>query len=234
MFLTELFSPAVDEDVSNTYVNAAIKKDRKWKHLGGGYTASVWQHLDDPSTVVKVLGGGDANWEAELYGEGGPRVGRAHRAQAIAFVHFCVDQGHRSKHLPIIHGINIDDNAVVQIKVERLKELPHKRLKGYMGLHKELSGLADSIKWASGGRAALKTYVEDFDNALEAYGLSHNNKAVDIINTIYLLVKAAPVYAKAHGLDYIRVDLHSENWLMRADGTIVAADPWYSDRMKNN
>ena len=209
MFLTELFnSPRVIDELAPHFVNKQVNQ-KEWTKKGSGATASVWEHFSDPNTVVKLVGGGSYN------------SGKHERALTLAFVHFCVDHGWRSKHLPVIHGINVDDNEVLQIRMEKLVPLP--ATVGFDG---------DEISWVLSDlpyKLTDKQYLRQLDKEIQEDGYLEDNKVEDLVAVVQLLKQAAPIYAKAHKVEGgIDIDLHSGNWLMRpSDGTIIAADPWY-------
>ena len=206
-----IIAEEIIDELDTEYVNTTIEKDPNWKHLGDGYTASVWQHLSEPDQVVKVVGGGGVNIR--------PGSNRGIYIGTVAFVHFCVDHGYLSKHFPILHGINLDDNEVLQIRLEKLFPLDEEVC--YI-----LSDFASTLKWS--GSSVSSYDMARLTERLRLARILPKNKPTDIIAAIKLLIKAAPIYAEAHKLKQIKVDLHDGNWLQRADGTIVAADPWVS------
>ena len=203
-------------ELDSRFVNREIQKGEEWKPVGKnkypvqGATASVWGHYSDPNTVVKVVGGGEYD------------VDPVSRNVTLAFVHFCVDYGYKSKHFPIIHGINVDDDEVLQIRIEKLIECSNDRLLS------ALSRLANCVRYNN--RKDLPRYKNELATALKTNArIAKNNTLGGILEAIQLLHKAAPIYAKAHGLKEIWLDLHPGNWLLRPDGVIVAADPWFSE-----
>jgi len=157
-----------DEDVDPRFVNSEIKKTA-WQEVGQGATASVWQHMDEPTTVVKVVGGGEEEMTEET------------RNTAIAFVHFCVDHGHESSHFPIIHGINVDDEDVVQIRIERLSSLPG----GTVG--SMLADLADAVEY-HGITNRIIPYITRLDKCLQQHENLKLNSAQDIAYAIAILL----------------------------------------------
>jgi hypothetical protein len=217
MFLTELFDTELTE-LAPDYVNQVIKQQsqgkfknlRAWDKLGQGATASVWQHYQEPDTVVKVVGGGD--YEAQ----GG------YRNITLAFIHFLVDHGHTSKHYPIVHGINIDDAEVLQIRMEKLLPISSGDVR---------SGLSRLANAVTGGAALTKSKIELLSAMKYSgiQGMKENNNVDEIVEAIKYLSKALPVYLEAHNINEGWIDLHGGNWLMRPNGTIIAADPWYSE-----
>jgi len=196
-FITEYIDPK--------FVNSEIKKT-DWQKVGAGATASVWHHLEDPNTVVKVIGGGR------------DRITKQFRNTAIAFVHFCVDHGHESPHFPIIHGINIDDEDIVQIRIERLVELPN------LAVNRRLESVAETVDYYSVTRA--RDEIEVLDEAIAKYPILQNNSGIEIAKAVKLLSKYVESYTRKHKT-VAGLDLHYGNWLMRPNGIIVAADPWY-------
>lgn len=209
MRANEFINEQIIDELDPGYVNQTIGQDPNWSNLGSGYTASVWQHLSEPDQVVKVVGGGS---EGITQGEH-----RGLYTGTVALVHFLVDHGHLSTHFPIIHGINIDDNEVLQIRLEKLFPLEQE-------ICNRLSDIVTSEKF--GGVSAYEKVRLNL--LIHDDGTRNKNDADSLVNAIKLLIKAAPIYAKAHKLDNIGVDLHGGNWLQRQDGTIVAADPWVS------
>ena len=187
------------------FINKTIQKtDSNWKPVGSGYTSSVWQHAADPTTVVKVVGGGTANplFRNDIH---------EHRAATLAFINFCVDHGKESKHFPIIHGINVDDEDVLQIRMEHLLPIPDNS-------EYDLCGTLGEIDEGY-------TTEDDLTEALEAEGLSRYNSAADIIKSVDMLRYARQKYGKKYDIS-LTMDLHAGNWLMHDNGTIVAVDPW--------
>lgn len=220
MFLTELFDAELNE-LDPGYVQTQIvkqtqpgNKQQAWKRQGVGATASVWQHYQDPSTVVKVVGGGD--YEAK----------EGYRGITLAFVHFLVDHGHMSKHFPIIHGINVDDNEVLQVRMERLYNIDM-----IPRLGAKLASLSYAVR---AGKAELNKRKVELQNGLVRGRLANQNNPDDIASAVKLLIEALPIYANAHGLTEYHMDLHCGNWLRRNDGTLIAADPWYTDDDDND
>ena len=220
MFLTELFT-AEDEKLDELdpgFVNDQIVKQRQpfkhqqaWERKGRGATASVWEHYSDPHTVVKVVGGG----EYESF--------RTEREVTLAFVHFLVDHGHQSKHFPIVHGINIDDDEVLQVRIEKLVPIPDM-----------ITGVLGMFKWRADSGKGMREVAAKLKKVLVRYPKFANNNVDDIVAAVSLLNRAKSVYAQAHGLHEVTLDLHGGNWLARPDGTIVAADPWYDESSENS
>lgn len=221
MFLNELFITEDEklDELDPGFVNDQIVKQRQpfkhqqaWERKGRGATASVWQHYSDPHTVVKVVGGGDY----ESF--------RTEREVTLAFVHFLVDHGHQSKHFPIVHGINIDDHEVLQVRIEKLVPLPD-----------PIASVLGGFRWNTDSGKHLRTVAAKLKTVLVHYPkLNAQNQVEDIVAAVSLLDRAKPVYAQAHGLNDVTLDLHSGNWLARPDGTIVAADPWYDETSENS
>lgn len=212
---------SIEEDApSPHYVNSMVDK-KQWNMLGNGMTGSVWEHMADPHTVVKIVGGGSA-WLTPSEKKG-----------AIAFVHFCVDHGDESEHFPIIYGINVDDPDLVQIRIERLEPL---KIGGIGDVLEVLSDTVDMAQNPSGllnpntidvdDKDQLEELRDDFNDRIEGTILMRNTFE-SVLHAIVVLKLNGPHYAKAYGLREISLDLHEYNWMMRPDGTIVAVDPWY-------
>lgn len=219
MFLTELFeSPEITNELDPGFVNDEIVRQRQpfkhqqaWERKGRGATASVWEHYSDPTTVVKVVGGGDY----ESF--------RTEREVTLAFVHFLVDHGYQSKHFPIILGMNADDSEVLQVRIEKLLPLPD-----------TITGVLGMFKWRADSGKGMREVAAKLKKVLVRYPKFANNQAEDIVAAVSLLNRAKDVYAQAHGLGNVTLDLHGGNWLARPDGTIVAADPWYDESSENS
>ena len=186
-------------------VNGSID-NKKWALLGSGAQSTVWNDLmaDNSDSVVKVSGGGTLGTDQDT---------------DLAFIHFLIDHGRTNKHLPIIIDINTDDVRVVQIKMEKLVKLPGVIPKLLERLHDAVVyGTSTAVKAA----AAILKKSPRFKEKLAA-----KNDVEDIIKTIELLNKNTRKYGKMYKSHDIVMDLHTANWLMRPDGTIVAADPWF-------
>lgn len=210
MRANEFTAREIVNELDPYFVNQQVNK-QDWKILGQGLTASVWQHMMDPDVVVKLVGGGDepATTDKVLTG-------------SIAFVDFLVHYGYKSKHLPIVYGINVDDPDIVQIKIERLLQLPYE-------VARALSTVASVIKY-SRTHESQREDNEYLQKELIRNRLTKTNNVNDITDTIRLLFNKEIVsaYKNKYGLAKIQLDLHSGNWLMRPDKTIVAADPWFA------
>ena len=198
------------DEISPALVNKTIQKTGagKWVAPGGakqvpkGATGSVWQHLDDPDKVVKVVGGGR---RAAL---------KHHLDSTVAFVDFLVHNGYKSPHLPIIHGIDVGKD-VVQVRMERLQPINE-----YLGL------LLEDMTY----RPITPKMMKEYDRLVKRGVIDPNKNSIESIKKcIRLLDAARSEYKNKYNLPNLSIDLHSGNWLKRSDGTIVAADPWYSD-----
>jgi len=198
-----------DEDIAPAFVNQTISATNQWQRKGKGETASVWQHINDPHTVVKVIGGGSSP------------LRQLDRDAAIAFYHFCVDHGHESPHFPRVVEINIDDPEVVQIRIEALRPLPSEQV-------------GESLEWLCETMIDVRHVdnceddIDDLQIELKKSKMSAKNSAINIALAMQILLQHAPSYERAHNVKELYMDLHSHNWMMRPDGTIVAADPWYA------
>jgi hypothetical protein len=220
MFLTELFTNEDEklDELDPGFVNDEIVRQRQpfkhqqaWERKGRGATASVWEHYSDPTTVVKVVGGGDY----ESF--------RTEREVTLAFVHFLVDHGHQSKHFPIVYGINIDDSEVLQVRIEKLVPIPD-----------VIADVLGKFRWYADSAKGLRVVAADLKKVLPRYPKYYaQNKVEDLVAAVSLLNRGKSVYAKAHGLGNVTLDLHAGNWLARPDGTIIAADPWYDESSEN-
>ena len=217
MRATEFITENIElDELDPNYVNNTIEKGGagKWVPPNGrrfapqGVTASVWQHLDDPDKVVKVVGGGI--YQAEKH----------HLDGTVAFVDFLVHNGYKSKHLPIVYGIDIG-KEVVQVRMERLEEVS-------IPVGRELFSLSSYVAHGpTGGKHFKPPNEAGFNRELARYGIEDINSYQSIVECIKLLNTARIAYGKKYGLQ-IRLDLHSDNWRKRTDGTLVAVDPWYS------
>jgi len=195
------------EDLEPAFVNQQAQK-QNWKMLGRGYTSSVWEHFSDPDNVVKLVGGGHARKDTD-----------EHRIATLAFVHCCVDHGKQNKHLPIILGINVDDEEVLQVRMERLQPLPDNSETG--ALRRALSELERALN-SQGWREPI---LQELEQALQDEGLARYQTAEELLNVVADLTKLARHYGQLHDTT-LSIDLHGDNWMMHPDGTIVAVDPW--------
>lgn len=200
---------ALDE-LSPAFVNKTIQQKGagKWvppsgkQNIPKGATGSVWQHLDDPDKVVKVVGGG--RYAAKKH----------HLDSTVAFVDFLVHNGYKSKHLPIVHGIDVGKD-VVQVRMERLQPIDP-----YLG------DLLDDMSY----RPMNSRMTREYDRLVKRGAIDPNKNSIESIKKcIELLNAARSEYKNKYKLPSLSLDLHGGNWLQRSDGTIVAADPWYSD-----
>jgi hypothetical protein len=198
------------DEISPAAVNKTITQTGagKWVAPGGGKiipkgaTGSVWQHLDDPDKVVKVVGGGRN------------AAKKHHLDSTVAFVDFLVHTGYKSTHLPIVHGIDVGDD-VVQVRMERL----------YPINSQELRWLLEDMSL----KPFNKKMVEEYDRLVRRGVINPNKNSIESIRKCIMLLDAAlDKYKKQYKLPDLMLDLHEGNWLQRSDGTIVAADPWYS------
>lgn len=192
------------------FINSQVNK-KLWKKVGSGTDVSVWQHINDSDTVVKIVGGG----KMPVWKDG---------TAVIMFANFCVDHAATNKHLPKVLAINTDDPEVCQIRVERLLPLPGDS--NNMGYHLEQLAKLVSIGYYGNADyvAQLKNNVQEEMNEL---GLDNTNSLSDLISTIRLVVDSAGSYAKKFGIAKPLFDVHSDNWMMRPDRTIVLSDPWH-------
>jgi hypothetical protein len=197
------------DEISPAVVNKTIQKTGagKWVAPGGGKripkgaTSSVWQHLADPDKVVKVVGGG------------GDEAQKHHLDSTVAFVDFLVHNGYKSPHLPIIHGIDVGDD-VVQVRMERLYPIN--------------TDLGDLLEEMTYGPMA-PWMIREYDGLVKRGIIDTNKNSIESIKKcIRLLDAARSEYKNKYKLPNLLLDLHTFNWLQRSDGTIVAADPWYS------
>ena len=82
-----------------------------------------------------------------------------------------------------------------------------------------------------GGKYFRPPNKAGFNGELARWGIEDKNSYQSIVECIKLLNTARIEYGKKYGLQ-IRLDLHSDNWRRRMDGTLVAVDPWYSPGVK--
>jgi len=198
------------DELSPAFVNKTIQQTGagKWVSPGGGKiipkgaTGSVWQHLDDPDKVVKVVGGGRN------------AAKKHHLDSTVAFVDFLVHNGYKSPHLPIVHGIDVGAD-VVQVRMERLYPI-----------NTDLGYLLEDMVY----RTITPRMTREYDRLVKRGVIDPNKNSIESIKKcIKLLDAARSEYKNKYNLPNLSIDLHSGNWLKRSDGTIVAADPWYSD-----
>jgi hypothetical protein len=200
------------EELSPAFVNQQAEK-QKWQMQGRGFTSSVWSHFSDPDTVVKLVGGGTHN-PTDFHDQT-----NEHRIVTLAFIHCCVDHGKKNKHLPNILGINVDDEEVLQVRMERLLPLPDNSETGALG---RALGELDRAVNSQGWREPI---LQELEQALQDEGLDRYQDAEELFNVVVDLNELKFHYGKLHRVN-LSVDLHSNNWMMHPNGTIVAVDPW--------
>jgi hypothetical protein len=207
------------DKISPDVVNKTIQKsgDGKWVAPGGakkvpkGATGSVWQHLDDPDKVVKVVGGGRVAAE------------KHHLDSSVAFVDFLVHNGYKSTYLPIVYGIDVGAD-VVQVRMERLYPI-----------NTDLGDLLADMAYLVGAGWSLLdnrhsyNIKKRFDKLVKKGIIDPNKNSIESIEKcLKLLDDSCDKYKNQYNLPDLSLDLHRGNWLQRSDGTIVAADPWFS------
>lgn len=215
----KLFKPRItklmkEEDLTELdaqFVNSQVNT-KEWKRLGQGLTATVWQHANDPDTVVKLVGGGMDDL----------RPGE--KATALAFVNFCLVHGKKSKHFPKILQMNIEDPEVIQIRLEKLNPIAGAGLKG------RLEYMASELKYGDGRESLV-----GIERILNQYGgvIRANNTAQSLIDATKMLIKYAGIYGDKFQVKRMMVDLHGANWMLRPNGVIVAVDPWYGYELED-
>lgn len=194
-----------DKRPSPDFINSQVDK-QQWEKLGHGADVSVWQHIADPNTVVKIVGGGRA-WDSS----GGMGV--------ILYAKFCIDNEDTNKHFLRVLDINDDDPKVCQIRVERLLPLPNN------AIGDALQSLSEAIDYNL-NQNTVREYAEEVELRLTKDGISKNNQVTDIIAAIIEVNNSRYDYAKQFKTNVPLLDLHDANWMMRPNGTIVISDPW--------
>lgn len=210
MKICEVVQPI--EELSPTFVNQQAEK-QKWQQVGRGLTSSVWSHFSDPDTIVKLVGGGRFN--TEIFTDDSEQ----HRAATLAFVHCCVDHGKTNKHLPIILGINVDDNEVLQVRMEKLLPIPDNSETG------ALRRLLEDLQRAVNSQGWKEPTLQELQQALQDEGLDRYQDAEELFNVVADLQEFCYHYGPLHHIN-LSLDLHSDNWMMHPNGTLIAVDPW--------
>ena len=195
-----------DTRPSPKFINSQVDTNQ-WKQLGSGADVSVWQHIADRDTVVKIVGGGRS-------------YGNNSGTGSVLYAKFCDDYGDENKHFLRVLDINDDDPMVCQIRVERLIPLPEEN-----NLGDALHSLSDAIEYNL-QHQLVEEYASEVEDRLVADGLSRYNRVVDIVNAVRKLCNERRDYARQFKVDAPTIDLHEANWMMRPDGTIVISDPW--------
>lgn len=220
MRANEFIPEEIVDELAPKFVNKTIKKQGTWKSPTGkkkpprGLTASVWQHMAEPDTVVKVVGGGR---RAMLPSD---------KAATIAFVNFLVDYGKSSPHFPICYGVQTDmsdPEEPVQVRLEKLLPLPLSgRIVGW-----ELESIAEF----PGSSDAIRDLQRALNGSIvNGVSLGEINNAQNIANAVRLLNKKAPYYQRKYKLQELFNDLHSDNWMLTPKGVVVMSDPWFGGR----
>jgi len=194
-----------DKRPSPEFINRQVDT-QQWKKLGDGADVSVWAHIADPDTAVKIVGGGRNSHDL---GSG-----------SILYAKFCVDNSDLNKHFLKVLDINNDDPMVCQIRVERLLPLPEEN-----SLGDALHSLSDAIEYNLQQHIVVE-YAEEVVSRLEADGLARYNDVNEIVDAVKMLVDERYDYARRFRFGVPTIDLHEANWMMRPNGTIVISDPW--------
>lgn len=187
--------------------------------LGGGMDATVW--AKETGSVIKILMPSQDKDVADK--------------SFLAFYEICKDNP-QNPHLPQFVDIGGEHHTVFelngvpyrQISMERLQPIKTKSIEEAMVW--ALSDLATVafIKW----RDVLKQIVTDefwkdfpykFDKSRVTQLLS-NQQAEEYYHNLFATMQDLYVRGRQQGLGW---DLHTENVMQRADGTLVIVDPYF-------
>lgn len=220
MFLQELFGPEHADKIDQTMRRAG------YTELGAGVDATVWGK--DEGTVIKILM---------------PESGSLDQAEKIFLQYYNTaqkypDNPHLLKFIKIsgqhYNKFEIDGETFYQIAVEKLKPLPN-------------NSFAEAVVWAMSDMASngigwpqvVKQITDPKAKVWSLYDIDSKklpkqlaNKLSNLIDRdllslqyLYLTMQLLYQIGKKQGFGW---DLHTENAMMRSDGTIVITDPWYS------
>ncbi len=211
----KLIDLLMEKSPSAHYIRTTIRNsDKNWKDIGSGASASVWINKLDPDVAFKVIGGGDYDLN---------ELNKSEKMCALAFVDFCVHEGTAAHpadvwrdHYPNILGINTDDPDVLQIKMETLKSIRPEKVVY------DLDYLSRAVQRGE----TIEDIIEDNEALVKFIKKNKVNTMENLYKAVKHLIDSQGKYGKRHGIK-LKMDLHGGNWLQRADGTIVAVDPWF-------
>jgi len=195
-----------------------VLKDKGYKYLGSGIDKQAWL---EPGTgkVIIIFG----------YRKGNTEDFSPDQRMFIDWINYC-NTHKNNRHLPRFSGFEsfqFQGKNYIQARMEALTELPPNT----RAVVHHIDSFADKIAAGVNGpsRFAVGDFDEVFDQLLQRSGyqnvetviknLGGRQRAEELLRTIHIVRE----FGKDHGYT---VDLHSGNYMQRADGTIVVNDPF--------
>ena len=211
------FEEALDEMAGEIHGGVRkVLRDKGYQYLGSGVDKQAWL---EPSTgqVLIVFG----------YRKGVDDFSPDQR-MFIDWITYC-NQNKNNPHLPRFSGFEsfrFQGKNYIQARMERLNEVPAriKELVSYLESAADHMGAKDFD-------AALKrlTFAGNWDDEADEFKydtveqivgfLGGPDRAADLLNTVHQVKE----FSRQHGYS---LDLHSGNYMQRADGTVVVNDPF--------
>lgn len=194
----------------------AIMKKGGYKKIGAGLDAMVY--AKDSNTVMKVIFPADLD---DMH---------AAMRTFVEFYKFC--RRTKSRHLPRFSGhttLDIDGERFYAIVQERLNHIPEGSANEAVVW--QLSDVATGARNSADWNEALSVLNDvdswqHFGGEFDPYGLVDNATPEQLANWKGLYETMVQAHLKMPG--FTGWDLHTENVMERADGTLVIVDPWSS------
>jgi len=210
------FTEAESKTSASKEIRSTLRK-AGYKLLGSGADATVWAKKSGP--VTKIIMPDDH--------QGAGSAGDTF----MKFYEFCLENQNISN-LPRFSGneasvFQADGKDYIMVTMERLKPIPEGSFEEAMVW--QLSDLATK-------RMTWKQALEIVRDPNEWMTFDHNSQIIDRINSMSkkdileyeVLFKLMTLLYHKGKINKVGWDLHTENAMMRDDGTIVITDPWFS------
>ena len=211
------WEPELEEMAGEIHGNIRkVLRDKGYKYLGSGIDKQAWL---EPVTGQVLL----------IFGyRKGVKGFSPDQHMFIDWVNYC-NENKDNPHLPKFSGFESFEfygETYLQCRMEHLKEVPT-QVKYLVG---HLEDVVDHVAEGDPELALAKLQSKGYWNAergdLEYFKLNKIIKylggqeaAINLLNTVHQVA----VFGTIHGFS---VDLHSGNYMQRADGTIVVNDPF--------
>jgi hypothetical protein len=199
-----------------------------YTELGSGVDSTVWGK--DAGSVIKILM---------------PERGDLAPAEKVFLAYYKIAQQNKSNpHFMKFVDIggqhytkfDIDGEAFYQIAVEKLQPLPDGSFEeAVVWAMSESIGnrqsWPDALKQLSNPASKVWQYYEGDANAIVKRIAASKQKDLKKLQYLYLTMQLMYQIGRKQGFAW---DLHTENAMMRGDGTIVITDPWYNSMINEN
>lgn len=211
------WEPELDEMAGEIHggVRQALK-DKGYQYLGSGVDKQAW--LEPGTGQVLIVFG-----YRKGYDEFSPD-----QRMFIDWINYC-NQHKDNPHLPQFSGFEtfqFQGKNYIQARMEALRELPDKLKEVVSYIDYVLDKLNTSDIDAAIDYLADKGYYDEKTGKFIPYTVSQlvgilggKEKTQNLLNTVHKVA----VFGQEHGYN---IDLHSGNYMQRADGTIVVNDPF--------